>query len=77
VFVTGGRALSEPDYSQRALCLRLSDRFIYLFVYYAAWQHGTAHIILHKKLKITKKGLKNQKRKLKVKYLRHFYGNKP
>jgi len=29
VFVTGGRAVSEPCYSQRAQCLRLSERFFH------------------------------------------------
>ena len=28
--VCGGRAVSEPDYSQRAQCLRLSERFFIL-----------------------------------------------
>ena len=40
-----------------------------------AARHSTHYIT--QKVKNYKKGLKNQKRKLKVKYLRHFYGNKP
>jgi len=31
VFATGGRAVSEPYYSQRAQCLRLSGRFFIFF----------------------------------------------
>ena len=32
VFVAGGRAVSEPYCSQRAQCLRLSERFIIIII---------------------------------------------